>query len=198
MRPSRRLGYRFDVVFRADVRGGGLRLAVSNLGALGVHLQARSLTVPGAPFSFTIGPGDDLATVLPDPGTYDLSLHGPNGFFRHFEGSPATEVAVESGSERHSRYLRLRLTAASRHGRERYRHRDRRGGPIRVHLADAYGPGRDIEFHEAAELVVDTANTGGWYDITLTMPTDNSFGVELAGRLESATHLMSDPQLGRS
>ena len=194
VRPSRRLGYRFDVAFRPDVRRGGLRLAVSNPGALGIHLQARSLTVPGAPFSFTIGPGDDLTTVLPDPGTYDLSLHGPNGFFRDFAGSPATEITVESSSERRSRYLRLRLTATPRHGHER----DRRGRPIRVHLIDAYGPGHDIEFHEAAELVVDTVKTGGWYDIRLTTPRDDSFAVELAGRLESGTHLTSDPQLGRA
>ena len=35
------------------------------------------------------------AAALPNPGTYDLSLHGPNGFFRHFAGSPATELRVE-------------------------------------------------------------------------------------------------------
>ena len=47
VRPSRRLGYRFDVAFDADP--GTLNLAVKNHGRLGVHLQARSLTVPGAP-----------------------------------------------------------------------------------------------------------------------------------------------------
>ena len=87
VRPSRRLGYRFDVAFHAD--RGMLNLAIKNHGKLGVHLQARSLTVPGAPYSYTVGAGDKLAAALPNPGTYDLSLHGPNGFFRHFAGSPA-------------------------------------------------------------------------------------------------------------
>ena len=45
LRPSRRLGYRFDVAFHADT--GALRLAVKNPGPLGVHLQARSRSIPG-------------------------------------------------------------------------------------------------------------------------------------------------------
>jgi hypothetical protein len=32
----------------------------------------------------------------------------------------------------------------------------------------------------------------------LTTPSDPSFGYQLAGRLESAADLTSDPQLGRS
>ena len=198
VRPSRRLGYQFDVAFRPDVFGGGLGLAVRNPGALGVHLQARSETVPGAPYSFTIGPGDELRTVLPDPGTYDLSLHGPNGFFRHYAGSPDTMIVVESRNERHSRHLGLRLIADPRRGHERLRDHKRRRQPIRVHIEDAYARGRDIEFRESAEVVIDTSNTGGWYDLTLTTPSDRSFTVALAGRLESGARLTSDPQLGRS
>ena len=97
VRPSRRLGYRFDVAFDAEPRA--LRLGFENHGRLGVQLQARSLTVPGAPYSYTIGAGDQLTATLPNPGTYDLSLHGPNGFFRHFAGSPATSLAVEAHSD---------------------------------------------------------------------------------------------------
>ena len=47
VRPSRPLGYRFAVEFEADPTR--LNLAVSNRGRLGIHLQARSLTVGGAP-----------------------------------------------------------------------------------------------------------------------------------------------------
>jgi phospholipase C len=90
VRPSRRLGYRFEVAFAADTHA--LKLAIKNRGKLGVGLQARSLTVPGAPYSYTVAAGDKLTTALTNPGTYDLSLHGPNGFFRHFAGSPATEL----------------------------------------------------------------------------------------------------------
>jgi phospholipase C len=53
VRPSRRLGYRFDVGFDADPQA--LNLRFRNPGQLGVGLQTRSLTVTGAPYAYTIG-----------------------------------------------------------------------------------------------------------------------------------------------
>jgi phospholipase C len=185
VRPSRRLGYRFDVALDAD--RDKLDLAVENRGSLGVHLQARSLTVPGAPFSYTIGAGDGLDAALANPGTYDLSLHGPNGFFRHFAGSPDTVVRVEVQTDHGGGRLRLRLTDGGGHHRR----------PVVVELADAYGPDRHIKLHGTREVTIDTRHSGGWYDIALSTPSDASFGYQLAGRLESGARLTSDPQLGR-
>jgi phospholipase C len=185
VRPSRRLGYRFDVAFDAD--RDKLNLAVKNRGSLGVHLQARSLTVPGAPYSYTIGAGDGLDAALSNPGTYDLSLHGPNGFFRHFAGSPDTVVRVEVQTDHRAGRLRLRLTDGGGHHRR----------PVVVELADAYGPDRHIKLHGTREVTIDTRHSGGWYDIALSTPSDASFGYQLAGRLESGARLTSDPQLGR-
>ena len=197
VRRSRRLGYRFDVSFEA--RPNALVLAATNRGALGVHLQARSRTIPGAPFSYTVGPRDDLTTTLPNPGLYDLSLHGPNGFFRHFAGSDETVVVVESRTDSRGGRLRLRLAAELRRDRRRRgRGWDRNDHPVVVRLRDAYGHDRAVELDEPRELTIDTNHSGGWYDISLTTPSDPSFAVELAGRLESAERLTSDPQLGRS
>jgi phospholipase C len=47
-------------------------------------------------------------------------------------------------------------------------------------------------------ITVDTGHSGGWYDIALTSPSDETFSYQLAGRLESAGRLTSDPQLGHS
>jgi phospholipase C len=185
VRPSRRLGYRVDVALDAD--RDKLDLAVRNRGSLGVHLQARSLTVPGAPFSYTIGAGDELDAALANPGTYDLSLHGPNGFFRHFAGSPDTVVRVEVHTDHRAGRLRLRLTGGGGHHRR----------PVVVDMADAYGPDRHIKLHGTGEITIDTRHSGGWYDIALSTPSDASFGYQLAGRLEFGARLTSDPQLGR-
>ena len=186
MRPSRRLGYRFHVAFAAG--SGGLALAVDNHGTLGIHLQARSLTIPGAPYSYTVGAGDELRTTLPNPGTYDLSLHGPNGFFRRFGGSAETAISAESGRDARDGHLRLRLRLARRG----------LGNPVRIQLADAYGRDRQVELHGTREITIDTRDSGGWYDVTLTAPSDPSFTAEFAGRLETAALLTSDPQLGRA
>jgi phospholipase C len=187
VRPSRRLGYRFDVTFDADP--GTLNLAVKNRGSLGVQLQARSLTVPGAPYSYTIGAGDKLAASLPNPGTYDLSLHGPNGFFRHFAGSPDTVIRVDVHSDQGSGRLKLQLRLTDRGGHHRQ--------PVVVDVADAYGPDRQIRLQGTTVITIDTRHSGGWYDIALTTPSDASFSYELAGRVESANRLTSDPRLGR-
>jgi phospholipase C len=188
VRPSRRLGYRLHVGFRAD--RGQLQLELRNPGELGVGLQARSLTVPGAPYSYTVGAGDKLSVQLPDPGTYDLSLHGPNGFFRQFAGSPATALRVEAHGDHDGGRLRLRLidSRGSGHHHE----------TVVVKVVDAYGPDRQVRLRGTEEIAVDTHHSGGWYDLALSTSSDPSFSYQLAGRLESSGRLTSDPQLGRS
>ena len=186
VRPSRRLGYRFHVAFDADPQK--LNLAVKNYGRLGVYLQARSLTVAGGPYSYTIGAGHELATALANPGIYDLSLHGPNGFFRHFAGSPASVVQVAEYDYDELGKLSLRLTDGPGVGQP----------TVVVDVADAYGANRQIELNGTAQITIDTRDSGGWYDIALTTPSDASFSYQLAGRLESSGPLTSDPQLGGS
>lgn len=184
VRPSRRLGYRLRVGFEA--RGGQLHLAIHNQGSLGAGLQARSLTVAGAPHSYTIGAGHQIEVALPDPGTYDLSVHGPNGFFRHFAGSRATTLRVEEQSDHDLGALTLGVI--QRHQRR----------PIDVDVADAYGASRHFRMDGTQEITIATHHSGGWYDITLTTPSDHTFKYQLAGRIESGAHLTSDPQLGHA
>jgi phospholipase C len=187
VRPSRRLGYRVHVAFDADPRT--LNMAVKNHGKLGVHLQVRSLTIADAPFSYTIGARDELAIALANPGTYDLSVHGPNGFFRHFAGSPATVLRIEELGDHDIGRLRLRLTnSGDSHD----------GPPVVVDVADAYGNDHQIELNGAGQITIDTRHSGGWYDIALSTKSDAGFSYQLAGRLESRARLTSDPQLGRS
>jgi phospholipase C len=186
VRPARRLGYAFDV--NVGVGRRGLQLEVDNKrGRLGVHLQARSLTIPGAPYSYTVGAGQELDTSLPNPGTYDLSVHGPNGFFRHVAGSPATALQVEAYGNPSSGKLLVRITSTGPRGRR---------APVIVDVADAHGAPRRLEVRGTREIVVDTTRAGGWYDLSLTTPSDATFAYQLAGRLESGASLTSDPQLG--
>jgi phospholipase C len=182
VRPSRRLGYRFDVGFEAS--SSTLDLWVANEGALGTYLQARSLTVAGAPYTYTVGAGDRLSAKLPNPGTYDLSLYGPNGFFRHFAGSPSTALQVTPGLEHGAGKLTLKI------------HSPGKGGPVTVKIADAYGGDQKLRVSGTDRITIDTRQSGGWYDLAISTPDDPSFAYQLAGRLESAHELTSDPQLG--
>jgi phospholipase C len=191
VRPSRRLSYRFDVGFRADSQN--LKLAVKNRGGLGVYLQARSLTLTGGPYTYTIGAGHELAIKLANPGTYGLSLYGPNGFFRHYGGSPRTAITVQETMNVSTGVVKLVIHAGgSSSGRGRH-HR-----PVTIRVADAYGRDFKVEVDGGAETLVDTDRSGGWYDLALTSPDDASFRYQLAGRVESSGHLTSDPQFGRA
>ena len=142
--------------------------------------------MPGGPFSYTVGAGHSIAVALADPGTYDLSLYGPNGFFRHFAGSPATTVRVEERGDHEPRRAQ-----APDHGTAAHRR------PVVVDFADAYGAHRRITVHGTTEITIDTHHSGGWYDIALSTRSDTTFSYQLAGRLESGGRLTSDPQLGR-
>ena len=67
---------------------------------------------------------------------YDLSLHGPNGFFRHFAGLGATTLRVEVHADHDSGQLRSgSSTAPHPHGSH---------SPVVVNVADAYGPDRHV------------------------------------------------------
>jgi phospholipase C len=181
-RPSRRLGYAFDVQFSAEA--SALKLGVKNSGKLGIGLQARSLTVADAPYSYTVGSGHNLDAQLPNPGTYDLSVYGPNGFFRRYSGSPATLLSVSQALNPGSSSVAVTITASGA------------DDDFTVQVTDAYNDSRDVVLRGGkATFTVKTGQSGGWYDLSLSSASDPSFSYQLAGRLESSGDLTSDPQL---
>ena len=182
-RPSRLLAYDFGVSFGATT--DALQVAIDNPGTLGVGIQARSLTVPGAPYTYTVGSGDTLTASLAHPGTYDLSLHGPNGWFRHFAGSSPSAVEIDEAFDSVSGQVTLTMSLT-----------DASAAPLVVVVADAFSTvSRQVTVSTTPTAVaIDTSGSGGWYDLALS--TAAGFAYQLAGRVETATFaLTSDPQL---
>ena len=161
---------------------------VRNPGSSGSISRLGRCTVAGAPYSLTVGAGDRLSAALPNPGTYELASTARTASYRRFGGARETS-------------LRVRVTAAHRAGTLTVRLTDRRAGSGRravvVLVADAYGATGACRCAARAELTIDTRHSGGWYDVTLSAPSDPDFAYALAGRLESDCKLTSDPQLGR-
>ncbi|KNX38914.1 phosphocholine-specific phospholipase C [Luteipulveratus halotolerans] len=183
-RPSRALGYGIEVA--AAVSGSTLKATMRNTGRLGVHLQARSLDVAGAPYSYTIGAGDSLSPQWALGRTYDLSLHGPNGFFRRYAGTTARAgVEVSSSVERDGALV---LTLSSSDGAE-------------VGVTDAQSTKRTrpitLRPGKTHTVRIDTRRAHGWYDVTVTVTGDASYARQLAGRIETGKPSVSDPRLGR-
>ena len=184
-RPSRPLAYDFGVRFGATA--DALQVAIDNPGTLGVGIQARSLTVPGAPYTYTVGAGDNLTENLLNPGAYDLSLHGPHGWFRHFAGSSPSAVEIDESFDSSSGQVTLTMSLT-----------DASGDPLVIVIDDAFSTvSRQIPVSSTpAAVVIDTSQSGGWYDLALSTAADNAFAYQLAGRVETdAFALTSDPQL---
>jgi phospholipase C len=184
-RPSRALGYDLDV--DTVVRPGLLRFTVHNHGSLGAHLQARAAGPLVPPASYTVGAGASLVGTSPAVGPYDLSLHGPNGFFRRFAGDttqPALEVLTRATGDGSALNLRLSNPSAT---------------PSRVTVVDAYRGRRRFTVPARGQhtVQVSTRSSNGWYDVTVTSDGDPGFVRALAGRVETGRPSTSDPQLGR-
>jgi len=182
VRPSRPLGYRLDVAAR--VRQATLGVEFSNTGRLGAHVQVRSTSLAGAPYSYTIGAGDSLEASWPLGESYDVSLHGPNGFFRRYAGTTSTTpVDVDLRSGRSGDRVHLDVTNTG-------------GGTVRVQVADAYSKrSTTVELRAGRSRAISVDTTGGWYDVTLTSGGDAAWVRQLAGRVETGRAGISDPQL---
>ena len=106
VRPSRALGYRLHVDLHVTAKG--LDFTITNGGTLGAQLQARSNNVAGAPFSYTVGAGKKLRPHVSATGAFDISVHGPDGFFRRFAGN-TKDPLLEVHARRQGGKLLLRL-----------------------------------------------------------------------------------------
>ncbi|MGC4109579.1 MAG: phospholipase C, phosphocholine-specific [Nocardioides sp.] len=182
-RPSRALGYRLqvDLVVKKDE----LRFSLDNVGTLGAHLQARSNDVAGAPYSYTLGAGHRLRPVLKHRGRFDVSLHGPNGFFRRFAGD-TREPLLEVHGRRKDGRLVLRLHNRSQHA-------------LHATVADAYDSSADrtvrVKAGAVRELRIGLSATQGWYDVLVTLRDHPHVVRALAGRFEDGRPGITDPQL---
>jgi len=119
--------------------------------------------------------------------TYDLTVHGPNGFLRQFKGSiggGAAEVEAKHGG---GGQLRLTLTNGT-------------NTAVRLTVTDGYhkppaqtylvGPRAKV----AAEVRLDATNN--WYDASVVSEQDAAFLRRLAGHVETGRPSTSDPAIG--
>jgi phospholipase C len=182
IRPSRALGYRLRVDL--DVHHDGLAFTIANRGRLGTQLQVRSNDVKGAPFSYTVGAGRTLRPVLTAKGPFDVSVHGPNGFFRRFSGN-THEPLLEVRAARKDGHLVLTL-------------HNRSNRALKAHVEDAYARDRTVRLGagKRKRLRIGLAHTHGWYDVLVTVKQHAHVKRALAGRIENGRASTSDPQLG--
>ncbi|MGI5238245.1 phosphocholine-specific phospholipase C [Dactylosporangium sp. CA-139066] len=183
VRPARALPYTLHTDARPSA--GALALDLRNSGAATGVFHVRSADPAQPPRSYTVEPAKQVTDVWPADQGYDLSVHGPNGFYRRFAAGPADPgVIVHAGYDHAS--LTLELTNRGR-ARAELTIADRYSGRT-SHVALRPGQTHPVGFP--------LAKSHGWYGVTLTLAGDDRFAVEYAGHLEDGSPSISDPLMG--
>ena len=208
-RLARAIPYRLSV--DAAVKDGALRLDFVNKGKAGAVFQVYCLRSAGGPWVYTVEKGKRLSDVwqvravseergIADAeGRYGLSVHGPNGFLRVFEGGSggaglSARVRYEAGWDR------LQVVV-----------KNEGAGELTVSVVDnAYGgEGREYRVSGGSEwmTVWDVARSDGWYDLSVKCGGDAVLNGDLrvmwktAGRAEAirrmgeGLHLRDGPRV---
>jgi phospholipase C len=177
----------------------------------GIRLEARKDAFGersvGAPFTayargvkgdlevrnYAVVPGDQLedSWSLADfqDGRYDIAIHGPNGFYRRFQGA-ASDPPLE---------VRMQPVVSAKNGDAQFEITNRDSRAHTVTLTDrAYG--KEVQTIEAppseTRIVTYPAHrTHGWYDLSIQVAGDNVFKKTYAGRIETGAPSITDPAM---
>jgi phospholipase C len=201
LRYTRALPYELSVDGDADAANKAFVMAFRSAGDVGACFHVRAGNTSAGPWSYTVEAGKSLVDTFDlagNPnGDYDLSVYGPNGFFRSFKGGTGVNSAnLDIGA----RYVRD-------DGARRF---DDDGVGIALTIlnkADACvvtvvnahtgeSVKRRLRHKGSTALVVALQRTFGWYDLAVTVDTDAGFQWHLAGHVENGRDSVSDPALG--
>lgn len=152
--------------------------------------------------NYAVTPGDQLQDSWQleafDNQRFDLTVYGPNGFYREFRGDahdPLLEVSVE--------------------GRRAFSASGTLRGLVEIHIVN-----RDIRAPQTIEILdvayknetqrftlrpgekklhlIDDPESFNWYDFTFRVDGRDSFARRYAGRVETGKAGFSDPVIGRA
>jgi phospholipase C len=190
IRPARSLPYELNVHATVNSSGSSVGLLFLNTGAAGAVFQVRSANAADLVRNYTVESGKSLSGTWSEASAYNLSVYGPNGFVRYFNGSFGSRAAaldVRSGySTRDSGSINLAIRNVAAHLAEVIVLDAYTGSSISEHLS----PGQSFEKEFALEAFY------GWYDLIITVAEDPTFSYRLAGHVENGEDSFSDPAMG--
>ena len=186
VRPACAIPYELNAHIIPGKDGRTLQLTLEARNKL---FKARSA---GAPFnvygakmenrSYAVTAGDVLTDEWAGE---ELSVYGPNGFFRAFRGVAGKFPPVEVKGD-YSANGDFVLTVRSR---------DKK--PVKLEVSHAHATGsKKLTMEGKYTETFNLSGTRGWYDITLELP-DHKAEYRFAGHVETGKTSFSDPVMGR-
>jgi phospholipase C len=191
VRPARPVPYELDALADIQPAAGAVTIHFGNTGRAAAVFQVRSGNGDG-PWTYTVGAQTGLSETWELKGKpgYDLSVYGPNGFFRSWKGSLTghhkADLSVATLYECERDTLTLEI-------------RNRGARTVTVKIHDRYGApavSRTLQADEGWTHGWPLARSFGWYDLTLTVDGDPGFRQQIAGHLETGRDSMTDPAIG--
>ncbi|AKJ27328.1 phosphocholine-specific phospholipase C [Caldimonas brevitalea] len=195
VRPARALPYVPHVHGWLHPLQGTFHLEFGNTGRAAIVYQVRSGKGAHPPRTYTVEPQRLLSgswdVASAGASEYDLAVYGPNGFLRAFRGGVGGQhnarLGVRCLYDAGRCALALMVTNLSSRA-------------LTVQMADQYTGQRVEERLRPGEPTVKRwglQRQHGWYDLVLTVEGDAQFRQQLAGHLETGTHSITDPAMGR-
>ncbi|WP_433285780.1 phosphocholine-specific phospholipase C [Pseudonocardia sp. CA-142604] len=189
-RPALPLPY--DLAADGCLTSGRLNLTFSNHGAAGASFYVTSTTDTNGPWTYTVSAGkqlsDDWTIAAADRGAYDFTVHGPNGFLRRLAGH-TSNAGPEVSARHRSAGSEVQLVLTNSGART-----------VRLTVNDVNQTDQSAAYRIArGGRVVHTARTadsGGWYDLSVVSDGDGTFLRRLAGHVETGRTTMTDPAIG--
>jgi phospholipase C len=169
----------------AVVEGGVLRLQLENTGGSPLQLAVCCHHLAATPVNHDLYPGEQRAAdVITVHGTYDVAVHGPNGFVARLAGDAAStlaglEASLEVTGPAGAQTLRLVLQNADFVTRA-FKVSNRLGGSAAYRV-----PPRSAK----QLLFQPLQHDHGWYDLAAAIDGVTSWGRRFAGHLENAERL---------
>lgn len=187
LRLARPLKYAPYVDGSVDAASGKLTLTFASGPKAGAGFLVTSGNRTDGPWTYTTEAGkriSDTWSTSASNGSYDLTVHGPNGFLRVFKG-PGKAAGPEVTARHVGDDVELTLTNEG-------------SRTANLTLTDGYG-GRPRMFRVRAgstvKHTVDLSRGKRWYDLTVVSDTESGFLRRFAGHVENGRAGVSDPAI---
>jgi len=198
VRPARAVPY--ELFVRTDDNSSGkLSMRFVNTGKAGANFLVFQALSANAPRTYTVEAGKHLVDQLSTnaDGSYDFTVHGPNGFLRRFAGKQATKHFWSNGDQAKPDVAEGYDVA---NGNLQLRLKNDGNARCQFTIVNAYDNGKPVtqtvRGGDSDNVYLDLRHTYGWYDLTITVDCDASFVRRIAGHVETGKPSMSDPALG--
>ncbi|MGO1073355.1 phosphocholine-specific phospholipase C [Lysobacter sp. CA199] len=170
-------------------------LEFSNEGRSAAVFQVYAAGAGTGPWTYTVGPGKQLSDYwkIDAQDAYDLTVYGPNGYFRQFTGTVNADSAQPDVIAIYDK-ARSRLALS-------IENRGKQACTVKV-AANAYStaPARSYRVKAGQTVSVNWsfAESDGWYDLTVTSDAPIGYTRRIAGHIETGLPSITDPLLNRS